>query len=218
MDIKNLYLAIIMSFVLSFFAGVANAQQDEMMGGEFALTFGAQTGPFDVGTGWFMSGELGIPLFTNETGKIMGLINIGVGKSDDSINVEPTINIPHPGLLPTQTNVNLTTVTIILGLKYKLLKHDIVQPFVLAGPGIDIFFNDTDPGELPGGIAPQPQELQDRGFPSGQGNVELGLHIGGGVDFNVTEKIFIGAEARFNWVDRTNGSFGTYGGRAGFRF
>lgn len=78
----------------------------------------------------------------------MGLINIGVGKSDDSINVEPTINIPNPGLLPTQTNVNLTTVTIILGLKYKLLKHDIVQPFVLAGPGIDIFFNDTDPGNF----------------------------------------------------------------------
>ena len=120
--------------------------------------------------------------------------------------------------MPTQTSVNLTTVTIILGLKYKLLKHRIVQPFVLAGPGIDIFFNDTEPGDLPGGIAPQPSELSDRGFPSGQGNVELGLHAGGGVDFNITKTIFVGAEARFNWVDRTNGSFGTYGGRVGFRF
>lgn len=52
MDIKKLYLGFFMSFVPFCFAGVANAQQDEMMGGEFALTFGAQTGPFDVGTGW----------------------------------------------------------------------------------------------------------------------------------------------------------------------
>lgn len=33
------------------------------------------------------------------------------------------------------------------------------------------------------------------------------------VDFNVTEKIFVGAEAHWNWVDRSNGSYGTYGGR-----
>jgi len=188
------------------------------MGGEFALTFGAQSGPFKVGTGWYLSGELGIPLFTNETGKIMGLINIGVSKSDDSINTEPTVNVIEPGLLPTQTNVDLTTVQILLGLKYKLLKHKIVQPYAMAGPGINIFFNDTDPGDLPGGIAPQPAELSDRGFPSGQGNVELGLFIGGGVDFNITDKIFVGAEGRYNWVDLNNGSFGTYGLRTGFRF
>jgi len=218
MDIKKLYLFIIMSFVLVSFSSATHAQQDNMMGGEFALGFGAQTGPFDVGTGWYLSGELGIPLFVNETGKIMGLINIGVGKSDDTISVEPTVNVVEPGLLPTQTSVDLTTVLIIIGLKYKLLKHEIVQPFVYAGPGIDIFFNDTDPGDLPGGIAPQPDPLSDRGFPSGQGNVELGVHVGGGADFNITERIFVGAEARFNWVDRTNGSFGTYQARTGFRF
>lgn len=218
MDIKKLYLLLGVALVLTCFSNVANAQDDQMMGGEFALTIGAQTGPFDVGTGWYMSGELGIPLFVNDTGEIMGLINIGVGKSDDNILVEPTTNVIVPGLLPTQTEVNLSTVSIILGLKYKLLKHNIVQPFVLAGPGINIFLNDTDPGELPGAIAPQPAELSDRGFPSGQGNVELGLHAGGGVDFNVTQKIFVGAEARFNWVDRTNGSWGTYGARVGFKF
>ena len=60
--------------------------------------------------------------------------------------------------------------------------------------------------------------LSDRGFPSGQGNVYLGLFIGGGVDFNVTEKLFVGVEGKYNWVDRTNGSFGTYGLRGGVRF
>lgn len=98
------------------------------------------------------------------------------------------------------------------------MTHEKIQPFILAGPGINIFFDETDPGDLPGAIAPQPKELRDRGFPGGQGNVELGLHVGGGVDYNITSKIFIGAEARYNWVDRNNGSFGTYGGRLGFRF
>ena len=100
MDIKKLYLAF---FVLCFlcFSSIANAQS-EQIGGEFAMTFGAQTGPFDIGTGWYLSGELGLPLFENETGKVMGLINIGVSKADDSINAEPTVNVIEPGLLPTK--------------------------------------------------------------------------------------------------------------------
>ncbi|NIQ16615.1 MAG: outer membrane beta-barrel protein [Candidatus Dadabacteria bacterium] len=197
---------------------MAKPQMAELMGGEFALTFGAQTGPFDVGTGWFLAGELGIPLMNVESGKIMGLVSIGVGKNDDNISTEPTVNLLEPGLLPEQTEVDLSTVTILLGLKYKLLMHDLVQPFILAGPGINVFLNDTDPGDIVGGIAPQPAELSDRGFPSGQGNVELGLHAGVGVDFNLTEKIFLGGEARINWVDRENGTWGTYGVRTGFRF
>ena len=151
-------------------------------------------------------------------GRVLGLINIGMSNSEDTISIDPTVNALAPGTLPTQTTLDLTTVAIVLGLKYKLMANQVIQPYVLAGPGIDIFFNDTEPGDLPGGIAPQPQEIIDRGFPGGQGNVELGLHAGGGIDINITEKIFVGAEARYNWVDRVNGSYGTYGGRLGFRF
>lgn len=218
MNIKKSFFLLLGFMLLTLPSAGAFAAERDQMGGEFALTFGAQTGPFKTGTGFFMSGELGIPLYTYEYGKIMGLINIGVAKTDDDISVEPTVNILEPGLLPEQTSVDLTTVSIILGLKYKLTMHEIVQPFLMAGPGINIFLNDTEPGDLPGGIAPQPAPLQDRGFPTGQGNAEIGLHVGGGVDFNVTDKIFVGAEGRFNWVDRSNGSFGTYGVRTGFRF
>jgi len=83
---------------------------------------------------------------------------------------------------------------------------------------MNIFLNESDPGSQVGGIAPQPNKLQKNGYPSGQGSAELGLAAGGGVDFNITKKIFVGAEARYNYVDRNNGSFGTYGGRLGFRF
>ncbi|HSG30992.1 MAG TPA: hypothetical protein VLB82_05545 [Thermodesulfobacteriota bacterium] len=201
-----------------FAASGVRSFAEQPMGGEFALTFGAQTGPFEMGTGWHLAGEIGLPLMMFSSGKLMGLVNIGVSNAEDDISVEPTVNALSPGLLPTQTTIDLTTAVIVLGLKYKHTAHDIIQPYVLAGPGIDIFFNDTEPGDLPGGIAPQPEEIRQRGFPGGQGNVELGLHAGGGIDINITEKIFIGAEGRFNWVDRDNGSYGTYGGRLGFRF
>ena len=213
---KYLFLLALLLFPASFL--VSNSYAHEPNSAEFALTIGAQTGPFETGTGFFLSGEIGVPVMDIGKGRLMGLVNIGVAKTDDSISTEPTVDLV-PGVdLPTQTNVDLTTVSIVLGVKYKFMMHNIIQPFVLAGPGINIFLNDTDPGDLPGGIAPQPAFLEERGFPTGQGNVELGLHIGGGIDFNLTEKIFVGAEGRFNWVDRENGSYGTYGVRTGFRF
>lgn len=215
-SVRFLLIALITVSFICVTAIKSSAHEPESA--EFALTIGAQTGPFDMGTGWYLAGEVGVPLMFFDSGKLMGLVNIGISSSDDSVSIEPTVNALAPGTLPTQTTLDLTTVTIVLGFKYKHTAHPKIQPFILAGPGIDIFFNDTDPGDLPGAIAPQPPELTDRGFPSGQGNVELGLHAGGGIDINITEKIFVGAEARYNWVDRTNGSFGTYGGRLGFRF
>ncbi len=193
--------------------------KDKPIGAEFALTIGAQSGPFKTGTGFYMAGELGVPLMKNlGPGKLMGLISIGWARTDDNVTFEPTVNAISPGALPTQTSVTLDTATILLGFKYKVEAHHIVQPYVLAGPGFNLFFNKSDPGSQVGGIAPQPNRLQNNGFPSGQGSAELGIHAGLGVDFNVTKKIFVGAEGRYNYVDRSNGSFGTYGGRLGFRF
>ncbi|MGB3364998.1 MAG: outer membrane beta-barrel protein [Thermodesulfobacteriota bacterium] len=195
------------------------SKADKPIGAEFALTIGAQSGPFKTGTGFYMSGELGLPLYKNlGPGKLMGLINIGWAKTDDDLTFEPTINAVAPGALPTQNSVTLDTVSILLGLKYKVEAHHIVQPYLVAGPSFNIFLNKSDPGSQVGGIAPQPDKLQNRGYPSGQGSAELGLAAGAGIDFNVTKKIFVGAEGRYNYVDRSNGSFGTYGGRLGFRF
>ena len=214
-----LAVAVFMLGVLPLLSSNQVQAEEELLGAEFAFTIGAQTGPFKTGTGFYMGGELGLPIYKNlGPGKLMGLINISWAKTDDNVTFQPTVNALVPGALPEQTNVDLTTVLIVLGLKYKLEAHPIIQPYILAGPGFDIFFDDSDPGNLPGGIAPQPDKLQKRGFPSGQGNVKIGLHAGGGVDVNITKKIFVGAEARYNYVDRSNGSFGTYGGRVGFRF
>jgi opacity protein-like surface antigen len=206
-------------FVFIFFSLVVlntySFAEENQLGAEFALTLGAQSGPFKTDTGFFLAGEVGLPLMMAGPGRLLGLINIGVAKTDDDVTFEPTAAALG---LTTQTSVDLTTVSILMGLKYKIISHNIVQPFVLGGPLIGIFLNDSDPGDLVGGIAPQPEELQDRGYPDGQGDAELGVALGGGVDFNITQKIFIGVEGRWNWVDQSNGSYGTYGGRLGFRF
>jgi len=192
---------------------------DKPFGAEFAVTIGAQTGPFKTGTGFYMGGELGVPLYKNlGPGKLLGVVGIAWAKTDDDVTFEPTVNALAPGTLPTQKTVDLDTVSILLGLKYKLEAHKIVQPFVVGGPSFNIFLNESDPGSNVGGIAPQPDILKKRGYPSGQGNAELGLTVGGGIDFNLTHKIFVGAQGLFNWVDRDNGVFGNYGGRVGFRF
>ncbi|MEE9253246.1 MAG: outer membrane beta-barrel protein [Thermodesulfobacteriota bacterium] len=192
--------------------------EEGLLGVEFVFTVGAQVGPFDTDTGVFVAGEIGIPIAQAGPGVFMGLLNIGWSQTDDDLIFEPTINAVAPGALPVQTNVDLTTLTILFGLKYKLNASPIVQPYVFVGPGFTLFFNQSDPGELVGGIAPQPEILRNQGFPSGQGNVEIGVHAGGGVDLNITSQVFIGGEGRFNWVDRDNGAWVTFGGRAGFRF
>lgn len=210
-------------FMASFLIVDVSSAQDDLLGGEFAVTIGTQVGPFKTGAGPYVAGEIGIPLMVLAQdsiahGRLLGVIHLGWAKTDDNLTFEPTVNAITPGLIPTQENVDLSTLSVLLGLKYKFLSHDIIQPYVMGGFGMYAMFNNSDPGELPGGIAPPPPELESRGFPTGQGDALLGLNGGVGVDFNVTHKIFIGAEARFNWVNEDNGAFGMFGGRLGFRF
>jgi len=214
----------LISTILAVFlvAGVARAEEGQF-GAEFATVIGAQVGPFKTGAGPYVGGEIGLPLMvlaqdTPAYGKLMGLIHLGWSQTSDNVSFEPSVNAVAPGALPTQGSVDLNTLSIIIGLKYKSLYNPIVQPFVLAGVGFNAFFNKSDPGNQIGGVISQPEKLQDRGFPSGQGNVEPGFHTGAGIDINVTRSIFVGAEGRFNYVNRNNGSFGTFGGRLGFRF
>ncbi|MEM4408397.1 MAG: outer membrane beta-barrel protein [Candidatus Caldarchaeum sp.] len=192
--------------------------EEGILGGEFAAVVGAQVGPFKTGAGPYVGGEVGLPLMMVGSGRLMGLIHIGAAKTDDDVTFEPMVNVLSPGALPVQKNIDLTTLSILIGLKYKVVYHHIVQPYVFAGPGFFVFLNESEPGELVGGIAPQPGTLKKQGFPSGQGDVLIGFHTGGGMDFNVTRKIFVGAEGRYNWVNNNNGSFGMFGGRVGFRF
>jgi opacity protein-like surface antigen len=73
------------------------------------------------------------------------------------------------------------------------------------------------PGGLIGGVTPEAPELWRRGFPTGQGNIKLSYTIGGGADVNLTERIFVGTDLRYNFLDG-DGDYATYTGKVGFRW
>lgn len=68
-----------------------------------------------------------------------------------------------------------------------------------------------------GQIANSP-ELIARGLPGGNGNIDIGLQVGGGFELRLTKSISIGFDGRFNKISGSNGDFGTYGSRIGFHF
>jgi len=100
---RSFALSIIMLFVFSFIISWDIRAEDKPIGAEFVMVIGAQSGPFKTGTGFYLAGELGLPIYKNlGPGKLMGLINIGWAKTDDDITFEPTINAVAPGALPTK--------------------------------------------------------------------------------------------------------------------
>ena len=133
---------------------------------------------------------------------------------------------------------------VFLGAKYKLVHYGmerlqrVVQPYLVTGLGLNVLMGRTTgsgldldgdgspdvslgslgfPGGLIGGVTPEPGELFRRGFPTGQGNIKLGYSVGGGLDVNLTERMFVGADVRYNLLDG-GGDYGTYTGKVGFRW
>ena len=73
------------------------------------------------------------------------------------------------------------------------------------GVGFNVYLCETKGAVLAGGdficgAAPIPPELRARDVPRGQGNIRPAAALGGGVDFLLTHKIFVGAEVRHNIV------------------
>ena len=155
----------------------------------------------------------------------------------------PGMNLPEGSRILSR-KAELKFLQVFLGAKYKLVDYgmkqlqDIVQPYVVTGLGVNVLLGrttragvDTDndgvpdvslgsvgfPGGLIGGVAPEAAELRKRGFPNGQGNIKIAYSIGGGLDVNLTERIFVGADARYNFLEG-GGDYSTYTGKVGFRW
>ena len=57
-----LAFAVLTLCVIPFLISHQALAEDELFGAEFAFTIDAQTGPFKTGTGFYMAGELGVPI------------------------------------------------------------------------------------------------------------------------------------------------------------
>lgn len=187
----------------------------DSLGFEYAFILGASSGPFSTDPGVYIGASLGVPLFKADPlfgQKLLGEILVGASKTDDDLN-----NVAPVAAGQTAKELNITTVQIVPGLKYKFDLGP-VQPYVVAGIGMNIFLSKTQPGDVVGGIAPLPRELKRRGVAAGQGDARIGANIGLGVDLSLHKNIFVGAEFRHNAVGGRGDDFQTYGGKVGFRF
>lgn len=73
-------------------------------------------------------------------------------------------------------------------------------------------------GPLVAGQISQSPELESRGLPGGHGNIDLGLHSGGGIEFRISRSLALGFDARYNRIAGSNGGFKTFGSRIGVYF
>lgn len=205
-------------------AGAQAAQN--ILGGEFALTFGASSGPFKTKTDFFLSGTLDVPLFASDPlfgQALLGEVMVGWSRTrGDRVSVSPLSLVGAPPAAVTSVGLQVTTLQVALDFKYKIDKPFApIAPYVVFGPSFYVFLGKTTGaplGDFVGGISPQPAELLEVDFPSGQGNVELGANIGAGIDVHLAKRLILGVEYRYNAVARSNASHSTFGGRIGLRF
>jgi hypothetical protein len=114
------------------------------------------------------------------------------------------------------------------GLKYVSTRLDRyrVRPYAAAGLALEVTITNQETaqpasspfdGALIGGQIAAAAELVDRGVPSGQGGIGLGLEVGGGIEWRAREGLSFGLDVRFNQM--ANGrSFVTATTRTGLHF
>jgi hypothetical protein len=115
-----------------------------------------------------------------------------------------TIHNQNPGRGPTPTNGVRPDATL--------------PPAVLAE--VNDLFGGKAPfgGPLVAGQISQSAELEARGLPGGHGNMDFGLHVGGGFEYRVSPLVSLGFDARFNKITGSRGGFTTFAPRVGFHF
>lgn len=88
-----------------------------------------------------------------------------------------------------------------------------IQPYLVAGPLFNLFLCRTNVATC--GAAPLPRELRSKGIPTGSGDVRFDYSIGGGVDFLLTDRLFLGTDLRHSFSS-PDARYDVFGARAGF--
>lgn len=141
---------------------------------------------------------------------------------------------PFPVRRSVKTRLRLMEVS-PFGLKYtvRTLDHVRLRPYVAGGVDFAVVitrqtplddqsldFTGTAPFDDPliGGVVAQAAELEARGTPSGQGNIELGWHAGGGFEVRVARGLSLNFDYRFLSVGGRNGRLHAVSSALGFHW
>jgi opacity protein-like surface antigen len=152
------------------------------------------------------------------TDPIAYIANLAAGASPAAALAGPP-GAPFPVRRAVRTELRLLQVS-PFGLRYTIRSLDYLRLRPYFGAGLDIVvviskqrperseslqFTGTSPfdDDLIGGLVAQSPELAARGLPSGQGNVELGFHAGGGIEVRVARGLSFNLDYRFTGVGGT---------------
>ena len=155
------------------------------------------------------------------TNPLAYVANLAAGASPDDALAGPPA-APFPVVRSVRTRLRLLEVS-PFGLKYTIRKLDHVRLRPYAAAGLDftvviteqtpladesLVFTGTAPFDDPliAGIVAQAAELEERGTPSGQGNIELGWHAGGGLEIRIARGLSLNLDYRFAHAGGDNGS------------
>ncbi len=98
-----------------------------------------------------------------------------------------------------------------------------VRPDAALSPAVLALVNQVFGGKAPfggplvAGQISQSPELEARGLPGGHGNIDFGIHTGGGVEWRLNRGFSLGFDARYNRISGGQ-TLATYGTKLGFHF
>jgi outer membrane protein with beta-barrel domain len=149
------------------------------------------------------------------TDQVAYVANLATGASNaDALAGPPAA--PFPVRRRVRTDLRLLQVS-PFALKYTVRRFDAarLRPYVAAGLDIavtithqdpvddeSLVFNGTAPFDAPliAGQLAQAPELAERGYPTGQGNIDLGFHAAGGLEIRLARRASLNAEYRFTSI------------------
>jgi opacity protein-like surface antigen len=167
------------------------------------------------------------------TDSVAFVANLAAGASPAAALAGPP-GAPFPVLRSVRTEMHLLEVA-PFGLKYTITAFDRarIRPYLAAGADVvvvitnqrpekdeSLVFTGTAPfdADLIAGLLGQAPELEARGIPSGQGNLEAGFHAGAGVEVRLTKGLSINLDYRYTAIGGTRHSLQSFSSGLGIHW
>jgi hypothetical protein len=199
---KTAILSILFVFMLVG-AGVGHAQQEHGSSVDFFLGIGSEPAG-DVGTGYGLGVGLNIP-FTN-------IFNAGgASGSEDNLMIRADLSyfsweddksVPFGSI-----DEEITRIPLFLGLRYFVSADNIKAEGlgIYAEIGIEVSFDDVEVKATNSLLGTSVKDSDDE--------INLGVPIGAGIQYYISEKMYLGFNARFHII---SDSYFTFLGAIGF--
>ena len=154
------------------------------------------------------------------TDPIAIVANLAAGASREAALAGPP-QAPFPVRREVRSQLRLLQVS-PFGLKYTYGSPGAarVRPYAAAGVDVvvvitrqtperdeSLIFNGTSPFDDPliAGLVAQAPELTERGYPTGQGDLRFGGHLGAGFELRASRSVSLNADYRFTGIEGRNG-------------